>query len=183
MESHVTHYTIMPIPPVEEHTRYFEAGPISIGVEYRLLNDAIAARHMNVVGDGSESIESIDDRGVSLHVFATHENGERFEHLRFDCFDEDPHYHYVDWHRQANDMVHIDPVADGDPLAWALERIRTRLPQMLARAGAADIAARVDPGMLEDVLPRVSDAAYHARYEHDDDATLRGALDQGDRNQ
>ena len=36
----------------------------------------------------------------------------------------------------CNEMLHLDPVADGDPLAWALERIRTRLPQMLARAGA-----------------------------------------------
>ena len=33
-------------------------------------------------------------------------------------------------------MIHLDPVADGDPLAWALERLRTRLPQMLERAGA-----------------------------------------------
>ena len=37
----------------------------------------------------------------------------------------------------------VDPIADGDPLAWALERIRTRLPQMLARAGADDVAAAI----------------------------------------
>ena len=72
--------------------------------------------------------------------------------------------------------LHIDPVADGDPLAWALERIRTRLPQMLARAGAAELAARVDAREIERVLPRVAEAAYRARYHSDPDAVLRHAL-------
>jgi len=177
MEAHVTHYTIMPIAPVEEQTRYFEAGAIAIGVEYRLLNDAIAAKHVDSEAPEMDGTAGLDDCGVSLHVFATHSDGQRLEHLRFDCFDEDPHYHYVDWKGQSNDMVHMDAIADGDPLAWALDRIRTRLPQMLERAGAADIP--VDPGAIEAVLPRVSEAAYRARYEHDDAATLRSALGGG----
>ena len=179
MEPHVTHYSIMPIPPVDEQTTYFEAGTISIGVEYRLLNDAIAARHVDDDAPDMEGVDGLDDCGVSLHVFATHPDGDRLEHLRFDCFDEDPHYHYVDWKGQSNDMVHMDKIADGDPLAWALERIRTRLPQMLARAGAADIAERLDATALEQILPRVAETAYRARYEHDDGATLAGALATG----
>jgi hypothetical protein len=177
MEPHVTHYTIMPIPPVEEHTRYFDAGSLAIGVEYRLLNDAIAARHVDGEAPDMQGVGALDDRGVSLHVFATHPDGQRLEHLRFDCFDEDPHYHYIDLRAQANDMLHLDPIADGDPLAWALERIRTRLPQMLERAGAGDVP--VDAVALEAILPRVSEAAYRARYEHDDASTLRGALGGG----
>jgi hypothetical protein len=177
MEPHVTHYTIMPIPPVEEQTSYFEAGPIAIGVEYRLLNDAIAARHVDAQAPDMQGVDSLDDSGVSLHVFATHPGGERLEHLRFDCFDEEPHYHYIDWKSQSNDMVRLDPIADGDPLAWALDRIRTRLPQMLQRAGAGHIA--IDAAGLESVLPRVSEAAYRARYDHDDSATLRDALGGG----
>ena len=42
-EHGVTHYDQMPIPPVEAHTQYFEAGAVTLGVEYRLLDDAIAA--------------------------------------------------------------------------------------------------------------------------------------------
>jgi hypothetical protein len=175
MEPHITHYTIMPIPPIEEQTRWFEAGPVAIGVEYRLLNDAITARHLDPEAPEMQGVEGIEDCGVSLHVFATHADGERLEHLRFDCFDEDPHYHYIDTRGLKNDMVHVDKIADGDPLAWALDRIRTRLPQMLERAGAGDIA--VDAAAIEEVLPRVSEAAYRARYDHDEGATLRGALD------
>jgi hypothetical protein len=174
MEPHVTHYTIMPIPPVEEHTRYFEAGSVSIGVEYRLLNDAIAAHHVDGEAPDMDGVTGLDDRGVSLHVFVTHADGQRLEHLRFDCFDEDPHYHYIDLRAQANDMVHVDPIANGDPLAWALDRIRTRLAQMLERAGAGDVA--IDASALEGILPRVSEVAYRARYEHDDAATLHHAL-------
>ncbi len=171
-----TRYSLMPIPPVEEQTRYFEAGAIAIGVEYRLLNDEIVNQHLEAQEQRIDIGNNIDDRGVSLHVFGVQDNGDRLEHLRFDCFDDGPHYHYVDWLGRSNDVVPIDAVADGDPLAWALDRIRTRLPQMLERAGADDIARRVDLSALEAILPQVSEAAYRARYHHDDQATLRSAL-------
>ena len=73
-------------------------------------------------------------------------------------------------------MVHIDPIADGDPLSWTLDRIRTRLPQMLRRAGAEPLVTELDPDLLERVLPRVAEAAYRARYQHDDTRVLADAL-------
>jgi hypothetical protein len=176
MTNHITRYELMPIPPVEEHTEYFDAGVVSFGVEYRLLNDAIAAAsEIEIAGGPDASGAGFDDRGVSLHVFAEI-GGRRQEVLRFDCFQEDPHYHYVCWEARSNEMLHLDPVADGDALAWALERIRTRLPQMLERAGAGEAAAKVDPRCVDAVLPRVAEAAFRARYHHDDAETLRGAL-------
>lgn len=167
--SFVTRYSVMPIPPVEDHTTWFDAGALRIGVEYRVLDDAIAAAAVveEARGDDRGQVEGLDDRGVSLHVCGE-QDGELREFLRFDCFAEDPHYHYVSWRDRANEMIHIDPVADGDPLAWALERIRTRLPRMLARAGAEDLARRLDPGALESVLPRVTEAAFRARFENED---------------
>jgi hypothetical protein len=171
-QSHITRYELMPIPPVEAQTEYFEAGAISFGVEYRLLTDAIAAVAVVERADGADAAPpELDDRGVSIHVFGD-QQGERRELLRFDCFDEDPHYHYVCWEPMANEVLHLDPVADGDPLAWALERIRTRLAPMLVRAGAADVAGRVDARSIDEVLPRIAEAAYRARYHHDDDATV-----------
>ena len=179
MNDPVTRYDQMPIPPVELRTRWFEAGVVRIGVEYRLLNDAIAAAAASVEARGERSSEGMpfDDRGVSLHVCAA--DGERLEHLRFDCFEEGPHYHSVSWRERSNEALHIDPIADGDPLAWSLERIRTRLPQMLARAGAPELAARVDARVVEAVLPRVAEAAYRVRYEVDEEGVLRDALGSG----
>jgi hypothetical protein len=163
---HVTRYSVMPIPADETRTELYRAGPISIGVEYRLLTDAVAAAARLEAASGDERgvTTELDDRGVSLHVYAE-DGGERREWLRFDCFEEDPHYHYISWREKRNEMLHLDPHADGDALAWALERIRTRLPQMLARAGAPDLAARVDAAALEAVLPRVAAAAWRLRYQ------------------
>ena len=175
MPSHAKRYKLMPIAPIEQHTSFFEAGAVTIGVEYRLLTDDIVNQHMDRQGEHMD-LGPLDDRGVSLHVYGQGNGGERIEHLRFDCFDEDPHYHYVDWDEGNNDIVQIDQVADGDSLAWALDRIRTRLPQMLERAGAGATAGKVDTAALEVVLPRVSEAAYRARYQHNDAATLEGAL-------
>jgi hypothetical protein len=145
MNEHITRYDRMPIPPVEAQTTWIDAGAVKIGVEYRLLTDAIAAAN-EVIAAAGASLEAasvtspvpLDDRGVSLHVFSAGTAPQ--EYLRFDCFDEDPHYHYISWSAMSNEMLHLDPIADGDPLAWALERIRTRLPQMLARAGAPEVA-------------------------------------------
>src|SRR5262249_29026388 len=122
---HITRYDQMPIPPIEPHTEYVEAGAVVFGIEYRVLTDEIAAASRLEAATGEErgQVTGLDDRGVSIHVFAKLES-ERTECLRFDCFVEDPHYHYIDWRKRSNEMLHLDPVADGDPLAWALERIR-----------------------------------------------------------
>jgi hypothetical protein len=172
----VTKYDIMPIPPVAAQSQRFEIGPISIWVEYRLLDEAIAAAH--VVTESYEGdIGAIEDRGVSLHVFGEPGSGQQeIEFLRFDCFDEDPHYHYVSYERQTNEMVHLDPHAHGDSLEWALDCIRTRLPQMLERAGASTLAAQVEVRRVEEVLPAVAAAAYRARFQHDEDAIRASSL-------
>jgi len=172
----VTKYDIMPIPPIEAHSTRFAAGPLEIWVEYRLLDDAIAAAHTALQGYEGE-VETIHDRGVSLHVFGEPQPGKTpVEFLRFDCFDEDPHYHYVSYERRTNEMVHLERAAMGDPLDWALERIRTRLPQMLARAGGEALAARIDVAAVEAILPKVAECAYRARFAHDDAAIHAGAL-------
>ncbi len=164
---YITRYDRMPIPPSAAQTVYFEAGAVCFGVEYRILTDAVVAEIRKTLkaasGDAQGQLENLDDAGVSLHVFAAPGRADQ-ECLRFDCFSEDPHYHYINWDSSSNEMIHIDPHADGDPLAWALERIRTRLPQMLRRCGEPDLAAKVDLGIIEEVLPRVAEAAYRARY-------------------
>lgn len=178
-----TRYDQMPLDPVEAQMELFEAGPIAIGVEYRLLTDAIAAASEleAAQGDTRGQAENLDDRGVSIHVFAIDANqaSGRSEILRFDCFDEDPHYHYICWREKWNEIAHLDPVALGDPLAWALDAVRTRLPQMLERAGSSELAGRIDFPKLEAVMPRVAEAAWRARFHHDAEAVEASALSAG----
>lgn len=176
-EKGVTHYNVMPIAPLDDQTLYFDAGGIRIGVEYRLLDDAIAAAHSleEAQGDETGAEVVVEDRGVSLHVYGN-EDGEMLECIRFDCFDEDPHYHYIGWAEKTNQMIHIDPIAQGDPLGFALDCIQHRLAPMLRRAGATGAAGCVETERIEAIMPRVAEAAYRARFDHNDESIRKAAL-------
>lgn len=176
MADHITRYDKMPIPAIDAHTRYFEAGALRIGVEYRVLDEEVTAaiRPDLEAASGADTgkLTENDDRGVSLHVYVRGADGWR-EHLRFDCFEEEPHYHYVSWAAKSNEVLHLDPFADGDALGWALARIAMRLPQMLRRAEPG-CEALVSAADIEALMPRVTAAAYAARFDVDPD-TIRAA--------
>jgi hypothetical protein len=162
-----------------KQTEFIEAGPITIGVEYRLLNAEIARAAFGkryVEQHNDSNAPARHDRGVTLHVYSN-ESGKRTEHLRFDCFDEDPHYHYIDWKRTVNELVAIFPSVHGDPLSWALDHIQTRLAQMLVRANVPEVAERIDRDALEAALPVVAEAAYRARFHSDEEQVQRDALE------
>jgi hypothetical protein len=114
------------IPIMDHHAAFFRAGPVTFGVEGRVLGTA-----QGVVGE----------IGASLHVF----NADRSEEwLRFDCFDRGPHYHYVLHHLGHNIVWGYDPAANGPMLAWALDAVGRRLPAMLRKSGADQLAAAVE---------------------------------------
>lgn len=174
---------VMPAKPVVSQTELIEVGPLAFGVEYRIVSDALAGinygRRKGVPGEPSVEHEkrasSRFDSGVSLHVFDNRDEV-RQEYLRFDCFSEDPHYHYIDHGAASNQLRGIDPAAVGDPLEWALECVRSRLPQMLARAGATDLAGTIDQKLLTAAIPAVAAAAYHARFHSDEQVVFENAL-------
>ena len=173
-------YTGMPIDPIEEQLEKFHAGAITIGVEFRVLTDEIVAAMGRADEAKANGALNLNDDGVSLHVYSKGPDGD-LERLRFDCFKDDPHYHYVDWPKHTQDIIHLDPTMTGDVLTWALALIRTRLPLLLERAGIADAARIVDPSLIEEVMPQVTEAAYRARYNADKSNVAKTALKTGDR--
>jgi hypothetical protein len=76
--------------------------------------------------------------------------------VRFDCFDDVPHYHYLDPRATRNMVVEFDTVANGPMPAWALQTIGARLPEMLAHAGATNLASSVDAREIGRALPLVA---------------------------
>jgi len=152
---------IRPIAPIEANTERFPAGAVSFGVEFRLLNNAIAAEHMathtaaeiaaNTAGTGGD----LDTSGVSIHVFG--EDGH--EYLRFDCFDDGPHYHYIRPDTTVQTIVGMDLAANGDALDWSFSRLRTRLAPMLEAAGGGRSARGIEPSRVSQVLDQVEAAA------------------------
>ena len=158
-------YNMPPQPADEEATTYLDAGAVSIGVEYRVVDpESLRATYRG----NAEQLAELEERspeggfyaeGLSLHVVAKTDG---HEYLRFDLFDDPPHYHYnhpvVDG-QHANNVVDYDTVTNGPMLDWALERLRTRLPEMLRQAGGAAIAEQVDPAVLAPVLSEVEKLA------------------------
>jgi hypothetical protein len=162
-------YGIPPQPPVEENTRTFSAGAVTFGVEYRDLDPASLE---DTYKDNPEHLAELrekspeggfSDEGVTIHVF---DASDGHEYLRFDVFDDEPHYHYV--HRTVdnavvNNVIDFDTVAHGDMLAWTLQLLHTRLHAMLAQAGGADLANRLDAELIDRVLVDVEACSLEAR--------------------
>ena len=163
-------YNMPPQPPVAEHTRSFPAGAVTFGVEYRDLDPAsltatYAGNAAHLAELEARSPEGgFSDEGVSIHVCGTDDG---HEYVRFDVFDQEPHYHYV--HKPGadgtivNNVIAFDTVAHGDMLDWAIERLRTRLPAMLRAAGGEDVAARLEDEQVARAIDEVEELARRAQ--------------------
>lgn len=146
-------FDIMPIPMAPAACVEVAAGPITFVVESRKLSDEDINRNAVSRGRPDQTNDTgIDDGGACVHVLGT---ADRLEHLRFDCFDNEPHYHYIRNADQTNVVVRFDNFAEGDPLLWTLERIRTRLPEMLEHAGATKLASQAREYDLSEAIDDV----------------------------
>lgn len=156
------HHPILPLPHIPEQTEMIPAGVLTIGVGYRILNEAIAKEYLDSVGylrsndDGTERTYDRQDGGVCIHVFGPWPaSGELVEYFRFDCFDDEPHYHYVYNADGSQDRVFLDATLEGDPLAWTLDRLRNRMPDVLRKVGAPELAPQVDAAAMDAAIPAV----------------------------
>lgn len=101
------------------------------------------------------------DQGLSVQVYGQ-VDGRDTEVLRFDCFDQDPHYHYGP--ENENIRYHMDKATVGHPLGWTLGQIRSNLPAMIRRAGYKELAAAVEaapisPAKLDEVEAKARELA------------------------
>jgi hypothetical protein len=163
-------YSMPPQPPVEANTRYFPAGVVTFGVEYRDVDpESLASTYADNAAHLAELAAKspaggFTDEGVSIHVCGTDDG---HEYLRFDVFDDEPHYHYV--HKTppgadvVNNVIPFDAVASGDMLPWAIDCLRNRLGAMLTAAGGDRVAARLDPELVAAAVDRVAAVAGQAR--------------------
>lgn len=122
-------------------------GSICFALQYRDL-DGGAPHAQGAGGRGGTDA----DQGVCVQVVGT-VGGKETELLRFDCFDNHPHYHYGP--ENKNTRIMLDPTVTGNPLRWTMTQLRSRLPAMLARAGYEEIALQIDPSLLIQKLDEI----------------------------
>src|SRR5450631_1226897 len=130
-------YDRLPIPMVTEHCIPVDAGVVQLVVESRKLTNEIIKGAFHDVVDAEILF---DDFGATLYVCGTADGR---EHLRFDCFENEPHYHYIEQASGANTVVRIDELAVGDPIDFSLACIERHLPDMLRHCGVVGLADKV----------------------------------------
>jgi hypothetical protein len=136
-------YDRLPIPMVPEHCITVDAGAVQLVVESRrLTNEILADTYQGAI----EPVVLFDDRGATLHVLGADDG---LEHLRFDCFEQEPHYHYIDQRDVGNTVVRIDELAVGDPIEFSLACVEQHLPDMLTNCNVPALADEVKGRMAE----------------------------------
>jgi hypothetical protein len=136
-------YDRLPIPMVEEHCIPVAAGAVQLVVESRRLTTAIVEETYQ----GAVAADvPFDDGGATLHVLGTDDG---LEHLRFDCFEQEPHYHYIDQADVGNTVVRIDELAVGDPIEFTLACVEQHLSDMLGNCNVPALADEVKGRMDE----------------------------------
>jgi hypothetical protein len=83
------------------------------------------------------------DEGVTIHVF---DASDGHEYLRFDVFDDEPHYHYI--HRTVGDTV-VNNVIDFDVPPTASHKNNSA---KLVRANAAAFCKTTDTGVAQRLI-------------------------------
>ena len=151
-------FTQMPIPMVAEHCIAVDAGAVQLVVESRRLTNEILRE---TYGANANNEIQFDDFGATLHVCGT---ADGLEHLRFDCFENEPHYHYIEQSEGANTVVRIDELAVGDPLEFSLSCVERHLPDMLRHCGVGPLADEVaaEPEKVRAALGEVRDLMQRA---------------------
>src|SRR5690242_10839893 len=128
----------------------FTAGPLTFSVKHELW-------------DGN--IQDHADQGVAITV-AADVAGKQTTLLRFNCFDFEKSYVYGPENAELEvagpemlggamltNLYRMDPIADGNPIAWTIKTLGTKLPKMLERAGYPQIAAKTSLAAVKRILP------------------------------
>jgi hypothetical protein len=89
------------------------------------------------------------------------------EHLRFDVFDGEPHYHYIHYDAAGavtvNNVVYFDTTAHGEMLPWVLDTLRRRMGALLDQAGAGIDPSDLGPTVLGPAIDRIAELAAKAQ--------------------
>jgi hypothetical protein len=118
----------------ESDRREFSLGPLRVIVDYRRTDV---------------------DEGPSIRVLGT-EAGQLRQVLRFDCFVEDPHYHYDP--DGCDELHHMLDEGIAEPIEWTVQCLERNLPEMIRRAGFGTLADQVKRSSLEQHLAVIREA-------------------------
>jgi hypothetical protein len=99
--------------------------------------------------------KTANDRGPSLRIYGDVE-GKPVQLLRFDCFDQSPHFHYDP--EGKNNQLRMDKTKVTDPITWSMDYLRGNISTLIRVAGYGTFADQLDESALTAALPTVEKA-------------------------
>jgi hypothetical protein len=99
--------------------------------------------------------KTANDRGPSLRLYGDVED-KPVQLLRFDCFEQTPHFHYDP--EGKNNQLRMDKSKVSDPIAWTMDYLRGNITSLVRIAGYSALAEQLDEGQLCATLPTVEKA-------------------------
>jgi predicted DNA-binding ribbon-helix-helix protein len=95
------------------------------------------------------------DHGPSLRIYGEIE-GQTSQLLRFDCFENEPHFHYDP--QGKNNQLRLDKTKVADPITWAMDHLQGNITSLVRIAGYSTLADQLDESVLTAALPTVEKA-------------------------
>jgi hypothetical protein len=95
------------------------------------------------------------DRGPSLRIYGDVE-GKPVQLLRFDCFENQPHFHYAP--EGKNNQLRMDKTKVADPIAWTIDHLQGNMTSLIRLAGYGALADQLDDAELTAALPIIDKA-------------------------
>jgi hypothetical protein len=99
--------------------------------------------------------KTANDRGPSLRIYGDVDD-KPVQLLRFDCFDQTPHFHYDP--DGKNNQLRMDKTKVSDPISWSMDYMRGNIASLVRVAGYGALADQLDEGVLCAALPTVEKA-------------------------
>src|SRR5437867_12829958 len=96
------------------------------------------------------------DRGPSLRIYGDVE-GKPVQLLRFDCFEDQPHFHYDP--EGKNNQLRLNKTKVSDPIAWSMDYLRGNVASHVRIAGHSALADALDEPALTATLPTCQKAS------------------------
>lgn len=125
----------------------------------KALRDSIPAEAPGLEASGLrfavEYRNTRTDRGPSLQVQGE-VDGKCVQLLRFDCFDEAPHFHYDP--DGKNNRIFLNKARAADPIAWTMDYLTGNVATLVRIAGYGRLADHLDEAALTAAMPRVEKA-------------------------
>ena len=117
------------------------------------------------------NIQDHADQGVVIQV-ASDVDGKETILLKFNCFDDERSYVYGPENENleaggpmmlenssqkvvGGKKYRLDPIIDGNPISWSMRTLKTKLPEMLNRAGYPEVADNINIEEIMLALPEV----------------------------